>query len=491
MGMARRVSDAQSDIEPYIHRVDARRRCERRDRPRRFGTSAGPRPQADRTAGRAFGRNGEVDSLGQEGGCTVVDPWRQQSTVDAQAGQTCPECPPRARRRGCTLDGVFERFTDRARSVLVLAQEEARLLNHSFIGTEHILLGLIREGEGVGARALQSLGINLQAVQVKVEETIGMAGTPPSGSPPFTPRAKKVLELSFREALQLGHSYIGTEHILLGLVREGEGVAATVLVGLGADLGRVRQKVMQLMSGASEEEHSGDFEPVHSTAASSEPRCPRCRTGLVEGARFRTIDVPPDQDDDQIEAISIDVVYCSGCGMTLHMFTSDYVAARQVQRQIEPPGRGASTQNLRVRPKPPRIEQTGPPPEDEAAARGAISRAFADMGEVDEDKGTVPSVEDSDGLAVCREQATELARTRFGGQVPDVTVAFVVETISFVNDHEAIVTYTAQVTGSLTITLGNRPGRAVLVDGEWKVTRETFCAWVSVSGVQCPPRKGR
>ncbi|HUA94878.1 MAG TPA: Clp protease N-terminal domain-containing protein, partial [Acidimicrobiales bacterium] len=144
---------------------------------------------------------------------------------------------------------MFERFTDRARRVLVLAQEEARLLNHSFIGTEHILLGLIHEGEGVAAKALESLGISLEAVREKVEETIGMAGSAPSGSPPFTPRAKKVLELSLREALQLGHSYIGTEHMLLGLVREGEGVAAQVLVSLGADLGRVRQQVIQLMSG--------------------------------------------------------------------------------------------------------------------------------------------------------------------------------------------------------------------------------------------------
>src|ERR1700690_3990202 len=152
---------------------------------------------------------------------------------------------------------VFERFTDRARRVLVLAQEEARLLNHSFIGTEHILLGLIHEGEGVAAKALESLGISLEAVREKVEETIGMAGTAPSGSPPFTPRAKKVLELSLREALQLGHSYIGTEHMLLGLVREGEGVAATVLVSLGADLGRVRQQVIQLMSGNQGKESVG------------------------------------------------------------------------------------------------------------------------------------------------------------------------------------------------------------------------------------------
>ena len=131
---------------------------------------------------------------------------------------------------------MFERFTDRARRVVVLAQEEARLLNHNYIGTEHILLGLIHEGEGVAAKALESLGISLEAVRAQVEEIIGHGGQAPSGHIPFTPRAKKVLELSLREALQLGHNYIGTEHILLGLIREGEGVAAQVLVKLGADL---------------------------------------------------------------------------------------------------------------------------------------------------------------------------------------------------------------------------------------------------------------
>src|ERR1700744_1164612 len=146
---------------------------------------------------------------------------------------------------------MFERFTDRARRVVVLAQEEARMLNHNYIGTEHILLGLIHEGEGVAAKALESLGISLEAVRQQVEEIIGQGGSAPSGHIPFTPRAKKVLELSLREALQLGHNYIGTEHILLGLIREGEGVAAQVLVKLGADLSRVRQQVIQLLSGYS------------------------------------------------------------------------------------------------------------------------------------------------------------------------------------------------------------------------------------------------
>src|SRR6187431_3539687 len=144
---------------------------------------------------------------------------------------------------------MFERFTDRARRVVVLAQEEARMLNHNYIGTEHILLGLIHEGEGVAAKALESLNISLEAVRQQVEEIIGQGQQAPSGHIPFTPRAKKVLELSLREALQLGHSYIGTEHILLGLIREGEGVAAQVLNKLGADLNRVRQQVIQLVSG--------------------------------------------------------------------------------------------------------------------------------------------------------------------------------------------------------------------------------------------------
>jgi ATP-dependent Clp protease ATP-binding subunit ClpC len=144
---------------------------------------------------------------------------------------------------------MFERFTDRSRRVVVLAQEEARLLNHNYIGTEHILLGLVHDGQGVAAKALESLGISLEAVRAQVEQIIGQGQSAPSGHIPFTPRAKKVLELSLRESKQLGHNYIGTEHILLGLIREGEGVAAQVLVNLGGGLSRVRQQVIQLLSG--------------------------------------------------------------------------------------------------------------------------------------------------------------------------------------------------------------------------------------------------
>ena len=144
---------------------------------------------------------------------------------------------------------MFERFTDRARRVVVLAQEEARMLNHNYIGTEHILLGLIHEGEGLAAKALENLDISLAAVREQVQEIIGQGQQAPTGHIPFTPRAKKVLEYSLREGLQLGHTYIGTEHILLGLIREGEGVAAQVLVKLGADLNKVRQQVIQLLAG--------------------------------------------------------------------------------------------------------------------------------------------------------------------------------------------------------------------------------------------------
>jgi ATP-dependent Clp protease ATP-binding subunit ClpC len=155
------------------------------------------------------------------------------------------------------MRNMFERFTDRAQRVVVLAQEEARRLNHNHIGTEHILLGLIHEGEGVAAASLESLDISLEAVRQQVEGIIGRGRAAPTGAIPYTPRAKKVLELSLREALQLGHHHIGTEHILLGLIREGRGAAAQVLVRLGADLARVREQVIQMLEDAQGEEEPG------------------------------------------------------------------------------------------------------------------------------------------------------------------------------------------------------------------------------------------
>jgi len=183
---------------------------------------------------------------------------------------------------------MFERFTDRARRVVVLAQEEARILSHNYIGTEHILLGLIHEGEGVAAQALNSLGISLGAVRQQVEEIIGQGQQAPSGHIPFTPRAKKVLELSLREALQLGHNYIGTEHILLGLIREGEGVAAQVLVRLGADLNRVRQQVVELLHG-----YQGDDAPGIIGAARRSGRAGRRERRLLAQLAGRMSSMEP------------------------------------------------------------------------------------------------------------------------------------------------------------------------------------------------------
>jgi Clp amino terminal domain, pathogenicity island component len=172
---------------------------------------------------------------------------------------------------------MFERFTDRARRVVVLAQEEARMLSHNHIGTEHILLGLIREGHGVAASALQCLGISQEAVRQQVEQIIGRGEQAPSGHIPFTPRAKTVLELSLRESHMLGHDYIGTEHILLGLIREGDGLAAQILVRLGADLNRVRQQVIQLLH-----EQQGQ-EPASSEDAPGGPRAGRVPPGAASG----------------------------------------------------------------------------------------------------------------------------------------------------------------------------------------------------------------
>ncbi|HWC10321.1 MAG TPA: Clp protease N-terminal domain-containing protein [Acidimicrobiales bacterium] len=220
---------------------------------------------------------------------------------------------------------MFERFTDRARRVVVLAQEEARLLDHNYIGTEHLLLALVHEGEGVAARALEQLGISLEAVRTQVEEIIGTGGSSPSGQVPFTPRAKKVLELSLREARQLGHSYIGTEHILLGLVREGEGVAAMVLVKMGAELGRVRAQVMEVLEQAPEEgpSEAGPGEdaagavvvpPTTPVPQEMRPACPNCRTLLAEGAAVRVLGIPDLQTGHQVSA---QVVYCQICGLAL------------------------------------------------------------------------------------------------------------------------------------------------------------------------------
>ncbi len=144
---------------------------------------------------------------------------------------------------------MFERFTERARQVVVLAQDEARALKHNYIGTEHLLLGLLREEEGIAARALQSLDITVEEVRAQVARIVGQGEEVTTGQIPFTPRAKKVLELALREGLSLGHNHIGTEHVLLGLVRENEGVAARILLDFGADAETIRNEIIRMLSG--------------------------------------------------------------------------------------------------------------------------------------------------------------------------------------------------------------------------------------------------
>jgi ATP-dependent Clp protease ATP-binding subunit ClpC len=216
---------------------------------------------------------------------------------------------------------VFERFTDRARRTVVFAQEEARMLNHNYIGTEHILLGLLRVEDGLAAKALTSLGVSVETVRRDVGEIVGRGQQFPKGHVPFTPRAKKVLELSLREALQLGHNYIGTEHILLGLIREGEGVAAQVLQKLGADLNRVRGTVVQLLPGyTAETEAAGgeavgvftDVSPTSDPLGDDAPTCPNCFGALDETLAVRVLETTAED-----EPLSVRIAYCSRCGVAL------------------------------------------------------------------------------------------------------------------------------------------------------------------------------
>jgi ATP-dependent Clp protease ATP-binding subunit ClpC len=219
-------------------------------------------------------------------------------------------------RRGlpCHPGLVFERFTDRARRVVVYAQEEARMLDHDYIGTEHILLGLIHEGEGVAARALVAMSISLDAARQRVEEIIGRGSKAPAGHIPFTPRAKKVLELALREALQMGHDYIGTEHLLLGLIREEEGVAAQVLVALGASLERVREAVIAMLEGyaggpAMTPVAQG---PLIETPSKAPPECPNCFAPLEETLAIRAVEAAGGD-----EPGTVKIAFCRRCGVAL------------------------------------------------------------------------------------------------------------------------------------------------------------------------------
>jgi ATP-dependent Clp protease ATP-binding subunit ClpC len=203
---------------------------------------------------------------------------------------------------------MFERMTTRARRVVVLAQEEARLLKHSYIGTEHILLGLLREEEGIGCQALVRHGMSLAAARTQIAEIIGEGAESPTGHIPFTPRAKKVLEFSLREALQLGHNYIGTEHFLLGMVREGEGVAAQMLARFGLTIGQLRETVLDLLQANPEQRIAGSRSWPRTGATT--PPCLHPPDQL----RYRAHEIPSETGQPPIQAI---LVTCSNCHATL------------------------------------------------------------------------------------------------------------------------------------------------------------------------------
>ena len=337
--------------------------------------------------------------------------------------------------------GVFERFTDRARRVLVLAQEEARLLGHPFIGTEHILLGLVHEGEGVAAQALATLGISLDEVRARVEEIVSSGG-PSSGSPPFTPRAKKVLELSLREALQLGHNYIGTEHILLGMVREGEGVGAVVLTELGGDLARVRAAVMTAVSG---------FGDVRLTAV---------QTGRLVSCTFCGRRPP---DSGQLVAGRRDTFICEHC-----------VALWATRLAVGPGHEGHVPDEA--------PEPGGAPPADQDGARAEITAAFAHLGPSGDDPA-LPNVEGGEHLVACVHEARR-RHPDAAGRRPSVGV----DDIAFVDAEHAAVWFTISLDGSPVLV--RRRGDAVVVEGGWKVARSTFCDLLALAGVPCPPEAG-
>jgi ATP-dependent Clp protease ATP-binding subunit ClpC len=223
---------------------------------------------------------------------------------------------------------MFERMTERSRAVLMLALEEARQLDHNVIGTEHLLMGMLREGEGVAAQVLQSLGVELETFRQRIVDTVlpVYVGSPDEGrrqSPPFTPRAKKVLELSLREALQLGHTFIGTEHLLLGMVREGEGVAMQMLASLGVEGARIRQGVIQLLSTrqGQESRETSAARPIR-----SEPTCHGCGSDLASAARYRAMEIPPATSTvspasttSEPPSIAVNAVFCGRCGRLLEM----------------------------------------------------------------------------------------------------------------------------------------------------------------------------
>ncbi len=349
---------------------------------------------------------------------------------------------------------MFERFTDRARRVLVLAQEESRLLNHGFIGTEHILLGLIHESDGIAARALAELDISLDVVREKVEEMIGPSVSAPVGSPPFTPRAKKVLELALREALRLGHNYIGTEHMLLGLVREGEGVAAQVLVSLGADFVSVRQHVVALLSGTEQSEGpGGTWGPRVSLqrfgarrtlgrSPGGHPTCSFCGRDLWEVKRYVS---------------ASEVMICEECVSAASGALSASGAAPEGEVHF-----------------PPRLFGTAP---DDRAVDEVVALFGFFMGATPLEAGSLVGViEDADELEPYLQEA---------GRHPTCPSAIRVERLRFLDDDTAEVEFALVFHGGHQLPIS---GEAVRKAERWLISRETIVRVLQMGGTVVSPR---
>jgi ClpA/ClpB-like protein len=351
---------------------------------------------------------------------------------------------------------VFERFTDRARRVVVLAQEEARLLNHNYIGTEHVLLGMIHEGEGVAAQALAALGVSLERARAEVEEIIGHGGEAPSGHIPFTPRAKKVLEFSLREAIQLGHNHIGTEHILLGLIREGEGVAAQVLVKLGADLERARATVLELVSSGAAGAAAAREVAREQVAFAEERTRQRMVMRGAGGCMFCGRDL---YEVERAVASASGALLCKDCA---------WLAVQTIERAPEPT---APLAPLRM---PPRV--FGPAPDDAASADIIeLFESWPDRGEE-----LLHHVEGGERLRTVQQAIQERYPP---GARPVVT--FMVDRLRFLSPDLAAVRFRLSM-----MPVNAFDGSAVRVGGAWKISRHTFCMIARLAGVQCPEDAG-
>jgi hypothetical protein len=334
---------------------------------------------------------------------------------------------------------MFERFTDRARRVVVLAQEEARLLDHDYIGTEHIFLGLVHEGEGIGAQVLTSFGITLDEARNTVHSIVGTGTRAPSGHIPFTARAKKVLEYGLREALQLGHNFIGTEHVLLGLLRVGDGPGVEALVILGADPVAVRQRMIELLSELAVEKATGPA--PRPLAVAAEAACAFCGRDL----------------------------YAVDRAVTNHqgVFICNECAAAAVQTMAEADEPGAPLRALSL---PPRV--FGDVPDDEAVQE--ISALFSTWSTNAFDASFLDCVVGGERLASVQSEL----RARHASQLtPNL---FDVDRVRFVSASEAAVRFRMTLLPHQTFD-----GRARRTPTGWKISRDTYCAVARLGGVAC------